>query len=90
MCKFAQTLHPTKRSVLQVTARIYDPLGIISPSILAMKVLFQKLCKDGGDWDEEFDEENKNIWFKWPSGLSTCQINVSHCYLELPGNGKAV
>ena len=36
---------PTKRGVVSVATKFFDPLGILSPIIICFKVLFQKLCK---------------------------------------------
>ena len=35
---------PTKRSIIQSLASIYDPLGLIAPVIVKMKILFQDMC----------------------------------------------
>ena len=37
--------HVTKGTILSTTAKFYDPLGIISPIILPLKLLFQEVCK---------------------------------------------
>jgi hypothetical protein len=34
---------------------IYDPLGIVAPSVLTAKSLLQQLCKDGARWDDKID-----------------------------------
>ena len=47
--KFSEKLSVTKRTVLKVTARVYDPLGWISPILIEMKLLFQKLCQSKED-----------------------------------------
>ena len=44
----ASELPVTKRSVLSVVARIYDPLGVISPVVIPVKVLFQQICRRKG------------------------------------------
>ena len=36
----------TKRVVLRTAARFYDPLGLIAPIIVVVKIMFQQLCKD--------------------------------------------
>ena len=37
----------TKRRILRTTAQLYDPLGIISPAIVLLKLIFQDVCKAG-------------------------------------------
>lgn len=44
LCPFAQALPLTKRSVLKVTAKIFDPMGFLTPLTIEMKILFQELC----------------------------------------------
>ena len=47
LIEYAQGLPVTKRSLLKViTARIFDPLGLINPFIIKLKVLFQALCAE--------------------------------------------
>ncbi|KAG5888118.1 hypothetical protein JTB14_023412 [Gonioctena quinquepunctata] len=41
----------TKRSILSELARIYDPLGFLSPVVLFIKNLIQILWTIGIDWD---------------------------------------
>ena len=45
------TVQPTKRNVVGMSARFYDPLGIISPVTIQFKIFFQQLCKAKVDWD---------------------------------------
>ena len=35
----------TKRSVLKLTAKIFDPLGFVSPFVMQLNILFQLLCQ---------------------------------------------
>ena len=35
---------PTKRNIIGVCARIYDPLGFLSPFTVQIKILFQEIC----------------------------------------------
>ena len=46
----------TKRSVLKRLATFYDPLGLIQPLIMNMKLFFQGLCKLTLEWDEKLTE----------------------------------
>ena len=35
----------TKRSILAVTSKLYDPLGILSQVIILWKIIFRPVCK---------------------------------------------
>ena len=43
LVQFARELPLNKRSVLKVVAKLYDPLGLISPLFITVKALFQDL-----------------------------------------------
>lgn len=43
---------PTKRAVVSMTCRIFDPLGIVSPVAIMFKTFFQDLCRSKIEWDE--------------------------------------
>ena len=50
----------TKQMILSMTVKFFDPLGLISPVILQLKILFQDICRAGiNDWDQEVDGELK-------------------------------
>ena len=40
------------RTVLATTASIFDPLGLLSPAVIAYKIFLQKLWQDKLQWDE--------------------------------------
>ena len=42
----------TKRNVLSLIARLFDPLGLISPFTMYAKILFQDIWRLGLGWDE--------------------------------------
>lgn len=64
-----------KRSVLKVTAKIYDPMGFLSPLTVEMKILFQELCIDKTNWDTELKGESLQ---QWNSILQ--ELNGIDCY----------
>ena len=49
---------PTKRSVVSISARFFDPLGIISPVTVLFKIFCQKLCEAKVGWDERHHLES--------------------------------
>ena len=46
----------SKLTVLSIAAKFYDPLCLIAPVVLLFKILFQKLCKNSPNWDDELVE----------------------------------
>ena len=55
----------TKRILLSSISKIFDPMGLASPAIVMMKVIFQKLCKSGLDWDDPVDSDTQKTWDSW-------------------------
>ena len=60
----------TKRMVLSLIARLFDPLGFLSPFLMTLKCLFQELWKLGIEWDAEIPENCRKVVETWLSGLS--------------------
>ena len=58
----ASTKLPTKRNVLKIIASFYDPLGVIQPVIVSLKVLFQQICKSECEWDETIPQQLQEKW----------------------------
>ena len=54
----------TKREFLSIAAKIFDPLGLISPVTIILKQLFQNLSikTSGTDWDDPLPSE---VFYKW-------------------------
>ncbi|XP_055908728.1 uncharacterized protein LOC129943365 [Eupeodes corollae] len=52
----------TKRTILSTVAKLFDPLGWISPCIITAKIIMQKLWDHGCDWDEEVPAHIKKSW----------------------------
>ncbi|XP_063362896.1 uncharacterized protein LOC134651724 [Cydia amplana] len=52
----------TKKGVLRVLARLYDPCGFVSPLMLPGKLLFQEICTRKLKWDEILPEDLSTSW----------------------------
>ncbi|XP_049865557.1 uncharacterized protein LOC126366489 [Pectinophora gossypiella] len=52
----------TKRELLSVIAQIFDPLGLLSPYIIKMKMLLQRLWLHQLSWDEPLPIDVRNSW----------------------------
>lgn len=83
LCNQAKSLPATKRSLLKISAKIFDPLGLLSPFSIKWKVLFQLLCTEHTEWDLPLSEEHLNKWNLLITELQTLNsISVPRCYFD--------
>lgn len=54
----------TKRTLLSDIARLFDPLGWLTPTIILAKIILQQLWKLGLDWDENIQPSIRDDWLK--------------------------
>lgn len=74
------SLPPTKRSLLRVTAKIYDPFGFISPFTVSVKVIFQQLCTQKVNWDDNLEGGPRAQWMWLANEFSVLgSIQVPRC-----------
>ena len=64
MVEYAQSLPSTKRSVLKLSAKVFDPIGLVTPFTVNMKILFQSLCTENVNWDDDLEGEALLKWNK--------------------------
>eukprot|EP00112_Aurelia_sp_Birch-Aquarium-sp1_P019977 Seg5045.2 transcript_id=Seg5045.2/GoldUCD/mRNA.D3Y31 product="hypothetical protein" protein_id=Seg5045.2/GoldUCD/D3Y31 len=57
LIEYSNTLPPTKRSVLKLTAKIFDPMGFLTPITVTLKQMFQNLCVENVNWDDKLEGE---------------------------------
>ena len=63
-----------------MTASLFDPLGLLSPSVITLKVLFQDLCASRVDWDEPLSDELRRQWESIVKDLeSFTHLKVPRC-----------
>lgn len=60
---------PTKRSVLSDIARVFDPLGLLSPVTFWTKHVMQRLWTSGIGWDDPLPPEVLAEWIRYQSEL---------------------
>ncbi|MEL7341283.1 MAG: reverse transcriptase domain-containing protein, partial [Bacteroidota bacterium] len=78
--EFAQSLKPTKRSLLKICAKIYDPFGALSVYTIKLKVLFQEFCLKKLGWDEELQGKDRERYEKFVSEIKGLNgIRGSRC-----------
>lgn len=68
----------TKRSVLSLMARLFDPLGWLAPCIVRAKILFQSTWLQAADWNSPLDAPAAETWRNLQSELHLlAEIRVS-------------
>ncbi|XP_064469670.1 uncharacterized protein LOC135384399 [Ornithodoros turicata] len=67
--QFLTKKRDTKRCLLQVSARIYDPLGILSAYTVKAKILSQRAWELGIGWDDELPEHIGKEWQQRCKGI---------------------
>ena len=81
----------TKRVILRLTAKIFDPLGFVSPFVIQLKILFQSLCQDKLDWDTQLSGELLLKWTAIMSEISNLnKVYVSRCYFRFRSPTRSV
>ena len=84
--EFVETLRPSKRSVLKIIQKIYDPLGILSPYMISAKCFLQRLCKLDLGWDQPLAEDVNYEWRRWCADLSQIKdFSFPRCIKTQPG-----
>jgi hypothetical protein len=75
---------PTKRMVLSRLMSTWDPLGLLSPFVLPMKILLQDLVAKKLEWDEELTKEQNENFLICVVNLQkvSSEISVARCYVS--------
>ena len=72
----------TKRTVLSTTAQFFDPVGLLSPIIVPLKVIFQTICQLKVAWDDSIPSDLRDEWMKAVNDIAKVKyIEVPRCVL---------
>lgn len=67
----------TKRTILSLIAKLFDPLGLLSPIIIKAKVLIQELWIQKVGWDDPLPIHINNKWINFVTELTDVNnINI--------------
>ena len=81
---YAKSLPITKRALLKLTAKIFDPLGFLSPFTIRLKAMFQILCCDKIDWNEELHGDSRERFNSFVSDLQhLSNVRIPRCYFDV-------
>ncbi|XP_029170330.1 uncharacterized protein LOC114940017 [Nylanderia fulva] len=59
----------TKRSVLSLTAKMFDPLGWLAPTTVLAKIFIQSTWLLGLDWDAPLPSDDERRWLRFQNEL---------------------
>ena len=74
---------PTKRSILGLIAKFYNPVSLIQPVITKLKSFFQEVCLKNVDWHSKITGQLKENWrfiVKFVKNLAGICINRCYFY----------
>ncbi|XP_044741884.1 uncharacterized protein LOC123302858 [Chrysoperla carnea] len=82
----------TKRAVLSNIAKLYDPLGYLSPVIFKAKCIMQQTWKINNlKWDDLLPDEIASQWCSFLNQLHTLsQIKIPRCIINKPYKNIAI
>ena len=73
----------TKRNVLGRTESVYEPLGVLSPSVIRSKLLIRKASLEARDWDELLPTPHQREWTKWFRELKDLElVKIPRCLTD--------
>ena len=64
-CASDEGMATTKRTALSQLAKVYNPLGLVSPTTLFGKLMYREMCEANFAWDGEFPETFNKRWEVW-------------------------
>ena len=83
IANYVTQLEVTKHNVLSTLAKVFDPLGVISPLILPAKTLFQEICVQQKGWDDQLDGDLRNKWKLWLNDMKRVnEIILKRCLYQ--------
>lgn len=81
--RYARTLAPTKRSVLKLVTKLFDPLGFLIAFNIRCKIMVQLLCKEKIEWDEELQGEMHAQYYIFIKGMRCLSgISIPRCHFS--------
>ena len=70
--------------MLSHVSAVFDPLGIVSPFTIRMRLLLKSIWKETvQSWDKELNEEDRHNFKKWASEMNQVnQMELKRTYFE--------
>ncbi|XP_028415516.1 uncharacterized protein LOC114538581 [Dendronephthya gigantea] len=64
----------TKKSIVSHLGKIYDSLGIVSPTMAEGKRIYREACDETKSWDAEVSQPLEQEWLRWTKQLRNVKI----------------
>ena len=64
-----QCVH-TQRGILDIVASVFDPLGILTLSVLEANLIIQSLWAEDVGWDDQTPDCLEKMWSNWYQKLN--------------------
>ena len=71
---FPQEQPVTKRSILSYLGTVYDPLGIILPTMAEGKHIYREACDEKKSWNAEVSTHLRGQWLRWTKQLREVRV----------------
>jgi hypothetical protein len=77
----AESYTPSKREMLGLIMRIYDPLGHLIPFRMRAFIIMQKVWRAGTDWKQKPPKELADEFRKWAKDFEqVTKLEIQRCY----------
>ena len=78
----------TKRSILRMSARFFDPLGMLTPFSVRTKFMLKQLWLEGLSWDQRASDDVCKSWRNWLAELQLLNsLSIPRPYGSSCGEG---
>ena len=64
----------TKKTILSHLRKVYDPLGILSPTMAQGKHIYREACDEELGWNAVVSEKPAKAWLKWIAQLRSVKV----------------
>ncbi|XP_066590509.1 uncharacterized protein [Prorops nasuta] len=77
---FSIEARSTKRGILSEISKLFDPLGLLGPVFITVKLIMQELWRDNLAWDESVPLYIDTRWNAWRSQIGSIQqLSIPRC-----------
>ena len=72
----------TQRKVLSMAASLFDPVGLISPFVIRIRCILQRIIKEGENWDQPVSECYQQELQEWMNEFDSMTSIEPRCLIS--------